>query len=190
MSGYFTAWVSLGLLSPFLLAAGAAECSEKETLLEPIPSSVSWPTECLLNCTWKTYFRKLQLQDKRNIRLQDSTEGKPGQYCWPTEIKCKVGESFQLAYLVLPVDLSVPGHDQLEVTSASSTFNGHRNHSTIPDACGLRYDVTDHFRPETRTTTQLCIQVVSQLENLGHQILKCTPMLVTFWARNQDLTKS
>lgn len=76
MSRYFTVLVSLGLLSPLLVAAGAVECSEKETLLRPISSTVTKVTDCLMECTGMTYIRKLQLLDNHNIRLKDSTEGK------------------------------------------------------------------------------------------------------------------
>lgn len=76
MSGYFTVWLSFGILSPFLLALGAIECSEKEALLEPIPNIETQLTDCLMECTGMTYIKKIQLQDHRNIRLKDSTEGK------------------------------------------------------------------------------------------------------------------
>lgn len=77
MSSYFNVWVSFGILYPLLLAVGAVECSEKETLLEP-RSEVSDVnlTNCLLECTGMTYVKKLQLQDNHNTKLQDSTEGK------------------------------------------------------------------------------------------------------------------
>lgn len=73
---YFTVWMSFGLLSPFLLAVGAAECSEKETVLKPIRNTEARVTDCLMECTGMTYIKKLQLQDNHNIRLTDSTEGK------------------------------------------------------------------------------------------------------------------
>lgn len=76
MSKYFNVWMSLGVLSALLLAAGATECSEKEALLRVIPSTVTQVTDCLMECTGMTYIKKLQLQDKRNMRFTDSTEGK------------------------------------------------------------------------------------------------------------------
>ncbi len=78
MSMYVTLWVSFGLLPAFLLAVGAVECSEKETLLQPITGRATQltTTDCLMECTGMMYIKKLQLQDKRNIRLKDSTEGK------------------------------------------------------------------------------------------------------------------
>lgn len=71
--------VSIGILSHLMLAAGAVECSEKEMLLKPIPKTVAQPSDCLMECTGMTYIKKLQLQDNRNIRLKDSTEGKEPQ---------------------------------------------------------------------------------------------------------------
>lgn len=76
MSRYFTIWVSLGIVSPFLLAAGDIVCSEKEALFGLIPSTVTPLTDCLMECTRMTYDVKQQLQDQHNIRLKDSTEGK------------------------------------------------------------------------------------------------------------------
>lgn len=97
MSRFFTVWVSFGILSHLLLAVGAAECSEKETLVRLIPSTVTQPTDCLMQCTGMTYIKKLQLQDHRNIRLKDSTEGK--------EPRSNIYNSrmLQMAYLELGV---------------------------------------------------------------------------------------
>lgn len=79
MSRYFTVLVSFGILSPLLLGAGAIKCSEKETLLKQVPIVVTQLTDCLMECTGMTYIKKLQLQDNRNIKIKDSTEGKEPQ---------------------------------------------------------------------------------------------------------------
>lgn len=76
MATSFTVWVSCGILSSLLLAVGAIACTEKEILLREIPSTLTRPTDCLMNCTRLTFIKKLKLQDDRNIRLKDSTEGK------------------------------------------------------------------------------------------------------------------
>lgn len=76
MSRYFNVWVSFGILAPLLLAAGAVVCSEKEKLLQLLPSKVTQQTDCLMECTGMTYIKKVELQDNRNIRLKDSSEGK------------------------------------------------------------------------------------------------------------------
>lgn len=188
MSGYFTVWVSFGILSPFLLAVGEAKCSEKETLLKPIPNTVTQLTDCLMECTGMTYIKKLQLQDYHNIRLKDSTEGDLGEYCWSTELKCTIGESFQNAYVVLPVDVSVVGHEMLEVNATAptaTTLDPHNSPTTIAENCGLRYDVTQYFSTEDPGTS-FCVQVIAQEDVLGDKVLKCPPFLVTFWQRNPN----
>lgn len=76
MSRYFMVLLSFGLVSPLLLVAGEIKCSQRETLLRQVPNVAMQLTECLLECTGMTYVNKLQLQDNRNIRLKDSTEGK------------------------------------------------------------------------------------------------------------------
>lgn len=181
-------WVSLGIMCPLLLAVGAVECLEKETLLKPIPSTVTQPSDCLLECTGITYVRKLLLQDNNNIRLKDSTEGDLGEYCWSTELKCNIGESFLQAFVVLPVDISAAGHEQLEVKAiapTAATLHLHNSPTTIAESCGLRYDVTQHFSTQNAGTS-FCIQVAIQEGVLGDKLLKCHPYLVTFWQRNPN----
>ncbi|KAF1377658.1 hypothetical protein PFLUV_G00203040 [Perca fluviatilis] len=188
MSGYFIAWVSFGILSSLLLVVGAVECSEKETLLKPVSNTRTQITDCLMECTGMTYIKKLQLQDNHNIRLKDSTEGDLGEYCWSTELKCTIGESFQHAYVVLPVDVSADGHEQLEVKATVPTATillTHNSPSIIADNCGLRYDVTPHFSTE-KAGASFCVQVVAQEDVLGDKVLKCPPFLVTFWQRKPN----
>ncbi|KAM7368859.1 hypothetical protein PAMP_013164 [Pampus punctatissimus] len=188
MSGYFTVWASFSILSPFLLVVGAVKCSEKEALLEPIPNTEIQLTDCLMDCTEMTYIKKIQLQDNRNIRFTDSTEGALGEYCWSTELKCTTRESFQHAYVVLPVDIFAVGDEQLKVKSNGTTLHIHHSPTTIADNCGLRYDVTGHFNAK-ETGTSFCVQVVPQQDVLEDNGLKCPPYLVTFWQRNMNQSK-
>ncbi|TKS84797.1 hypothetical protein D9C73_018435 [Collichthys lucidus] len=184
MSRYFSVWVSFGMLPPLLLAVGAIVCSEKETLLKPIPGTVTQLTDCLMECTGMTYIKKLQLRDTHNIRLKDSTEGDLGEYCWSMQLKCTIGESFKRAYVVLPVDISSAGHQMLEVRTtipSSTTLHAHNSPTTIAESCGRRYDVTQHFSTET-TGDLFCVQVVAR----GNNVLKCPPYLVTFWQRSPN----
>lgn len=188
MPGHIGIWLSFGILWPLLLAVGAIECSEKETLINPLPRRVIQPSDCLMECTGMTYIKKLQLQDNHNIRLSDSTEGDLGEYCWPTDLKCNIGESFLHAYVVLPVDISAVGHEQLEVKAtapAATTLHAHNSPTTIAESCGLRYDVTRHFSTQNAGTS-LCIQVATQEDALGDTVLKCPPYLVTFWQRSPN----
>lgn len=180
-------WVSFGILLPMLLAVDAIECLEKERLIKPIPSTWKQPSECLMECTEMTYIKKLQLQDNHNIRLSDSTEGDLGEYCW-TEIKCNIGESFLHAYVVLPVDISAVGHDQLEVKAtapAVTPLHSHSSPTTIAERCGLRYEVTRHFSTQNAGTS-FCVQVATQEDALGDTVLRCPPYLVTFWQRSPN----
>ncbi|XP_051269133.1 uncharacterized protein LOC127370806 [Dicentrarchus labrax] len=186
MSRYFTVWVFFSILCPLQLAVGAFECSEKKKLLKLSPNTVTQLTDCLMECTGMTFIRKLQLQDNRNIQLKDSTEGDLGEYCWSMELKCTIGESFQQAYVVLPVDISSVGPEILEfkvIAPTATTLHAHNSPTTIAENCGLRYDVTQHFSTE-RTGGSFCVQVVTQEDVLGDKVLKCPPYLVTFWQRN------
>ncbi|TKS84803.1 hypothetical protein D9C73_018429 [Collichthys lucidus] len=119
MSRYFSVWVSFGMLPPLLLAVGAIVCSEKETLLKPIPGTVTQLTDCLMECTGMTYIKKLQLRDTHNIRLKDSTEA---------------------GHQMLEVRTTIP---------SSTTLHAHNSPTTIAESCGRRYDVTQHFSTET-----------------------------------------
>lgn len=112
--------------------------------------------------------------------------GDLGEYCWSTELKCTIGESFHHAYVVLPVEIFAVAPEQLEVkvtAPAATTLRVNSGSSTVADACGLRYDVTEHFSTATAGTS-FCIQVITQEDVLGDSVLKCPPYLVTFWQRN------
>nr|XP_033951998.1 uncharacterized protein LOC117456286 [Pseudochaenichthys georgianus] len=185
MSTYFTLWVFLGMLSPFLLAEGADHCSEREGLVRLLPRRPL--SNCLTECTQMTYHKKLQLEDNHNIRLSYCTEGDPGEYCWSTQLKCNIGESFVQAYVVLPVDVSVAGHEMLEVRAtvpSATPLLRHNSPTTIADDCGLQYDVAPQFSTEN-TGNSFCIQVVSPVDS-PVDFLKCPPFLVTFWERKSN----
>ncbi|TNN53354.1 hypothetical protein EYF80_036421 [Liparis tanakae] len=165
MSRSFNVLLSFGLFCPLLLAAGAVGCSEKEALLRPRSHKVSAPhlTDCLLECTGKT-FKKLQLRNNQTIRLQDSTEGELGEYCWSTELQRPTGERLQRAYVVLPVDITTVAPEQLEVRATDPTAAtlplARANPTAVADTCGLRYDVTPRFTAE-RAGASFCVQVTT-----------------------------
>lgn len=71
----FTVLLSLVLLSRLLRDGGAITCTETKPLLRELGDRVSQLSECILECSGMTYFKKLQLQDKRTIKFQVSTEG-------------------------------------------------------------------------------------------------------------------
>lgn len=112
--------------------------------------------------------------------------GELGEYCWSTTIKCNAAESFQHAYVVLPVDVSTAGHDTLEVRTmapASTTLHVQSGQTMIPEGCGLRYDVTQQFSA-LGVGTSFCIQVLAQQDVQRDTVLKCPPYLATIWQRN------
>ncbi|RVE65922.1 hypothetical protein OJAV_G00121120 [Oryzias javanicus] len=189
MQACINACLYWGLLSRLLIAAGAIECTEKEAPeIKPKPSTMKLPTECLIECSSMTYINKLQLQDDHNIRITDSTEGELGEYCWSTDLKCTIGESFVSAFVVLPVDVSTTGHEQLQVRTSSprsGTLHTHNSPTTIADSCGFRYEVTEHFST-ANTDTSFCVQIVTREDDLGDRLLRCPPYLVTFWQRNPN----
>ncbi|TNN59165.1 hypothetical protein EYF80_030615 [Liparis tanakae] len=124
-----------------------------------------------------------------SVAQTEVPQGELGEYCWSSELKCTVGESFQRAYVVLPVDITTVAHEQLEVRATdptAATLLAHDNPTTVADSCGLRYDVTPRFTTQ-RAGTSFCIQVVVQDDVLGDRVLRCPPFLVTYWQRNQDL---
>lgn len=93
-----------------------------------------------------------------------------------------------MAYVVLPVDVSAVGPEQLEVRATvptAATLLAHDNPTTIADNCGLRYDVTAHFSAG-RAGTSFCVQVVAREDVPGERALRCPPFLVTLWQREPD----
>lgn len=69
---YFAVLVSVVLLSH---VQGVIRCTEPKPLLRELPDGVSKLSECVLECTRMTYFKKLQLQDKRTLKFHICTEG-------------------------------------------------------------------------------------------------------------------
>lgn len=109
-----------------------------------------------------------------------------GEYCWPIELQCIIGENYHSAYVVLPVNISAVGHGQLDVQSTDGGHNRlteHTSPTTLAEDCGLRYDVTGHFSMQ-ESEMLFCIRIVNQQDNLLDRWLKCPPFVVTFWKRN------
>lgn len=184
---YFTVLVSFFVLSHLVRVKGAIRCTEAKPLLREIPDGVSKLSECMLECTGMTYFKKLRLQDKRTIKFEICTEGDLGEYCWSKDLTCTIGESFQHAFALLPVNTSAVGHEMLEVKTTSPTVTRlqvHDSPTTIAESCGLLYEVTQLFSGED-TKMSVCLQVATNNEVQGDPVLKCPPYLVTFWQRNR-----
>ncbi|XP_029693759.1 uncharacterized protein [Takifugu rubripes] len=182
----FTVLVSFVLLSRLLRDGGAITCTETKPQLRELGDRVSQLSECILECSGMTYFKKLQLQDKRTIKFQVPTEGDFGEYCWSKELNCSVGESFQHAYALLPADTSAVGHQMLEVKATGPTVTRlqvHDGPTTVAESCGYLYEVTWLFSAEDAGTS-VCLQVTTNNDIQEHPVLKCPPYLVTFWQRN------
>lgn len=75
--------VSFVLLSLVLRVKGAIRCTEPKPVLAELPDGVSNLSECVLECTGMTYFKKLRLQDKRTIKFQICTEGEASSHRCP-----------------------------------------------------------------------------------------------------------
>lgn len=163
------------------MAVWTHECLETETIeLRPISDDLKLPTACLMDCTMMTYNKKLQIQDQRNIRFTDCTQENLGEYCWSTSLKCTAGESFQHAFVVLPVDTTVSEQVEVKTSATATSLSPHSSPTTIAESCGLQYDVTSHFSTENRGTS-FCIHVHSDRGP------RCLPYLVTFWQRGNQV---
>ncbi|KAJ3605317.1 hypothetical protein NHX12_027366 [Muraenolepis orangiensis] len=194
---YLSLWMRVCSLSLVLVAVGTMECTEQQSLIQEIPSSIVQPTQCLMNCTALTFTKKLELGDNLNIRLKDSTEEQHGnlkEYCWPLDLKCLVGERLQRAFVVVPVDSSVALSEHLEVMSTGpimGTLRPHHGPTTLADDCGVRYEVTPIYRsmPESpETGLVFCVRVTWEPLS-GDRMLKCPPFLVTVWQLRADQHK-
>lgn len=74
-------WISFCIITQLVMAVWTHECLETETIeLRPISDDLKLPTACLMDCTMMTYNKKLQIQDQRNIRFTDCTQGKHSLY--------------------------------------------------------------------------------------------------------------
>ncbi|KAJ3605436.1 hypothetical protein NHX12_027483 [Muraenolepis orangiensis] len=194
---YLSLWMRVCSLSLVLVAVGTMKCTEQQSLIQEIPSSIVQPTQCLMDCTALTFTKKLELGDNRNIRLKDSTEEQHGnlkEYCWPLDLKCIVGERLQRAFVVVPVDLSVASWEHLEVKSTGpvvGTLRPHHGPTTLADDCGIRYEVTPIYRstPESPGAGQVfCVRVAREPLS-GNGMLRCPPFLVTVWQPRSDQYK-
>lgn len=115
-----------------------------------------------------------------------SFPGHLGEYCWPKDLTCTVGERLQHAFAMLPVNTSAVGPETLEVNATSPTVSRLRVHdgpTTVAEGCGLLYEVTQLFTGEDAGTS-VCLQVAANGDVQGHPVLRCPPYLVTFWQRN------
>lgn len=176
-------WLLICMLTLFVNVAGTDECLRK--VLEPIPRNLNPPTDCLMDCTFRTYIKKRLLHHTPTIQFKDSREGDLGGHCWSVKFKCRIGESFDRAFVILPVNNTTAG--QIEVTASDDAvkLNVHPSLPLISDNCGLLYDVTMHFSRENAEGS-FCIQLSLQQHVPRDEVLRCPPYLVVFWKTDSN----
>lgn len=178
MSSYFTMWLLICAFALLVNVTWTDECSHR--LLEPIPRNVNLPTHCVMNCTMKTYVKKQLLQHRPSIQFQDSREGDDGGHCWSRTLKCRIGESFDRAFVVLPVNIAAAEEVEVSTSPGATKLEVHPPLSLISDSCGLLYEVTEQFKKEN-SQSSFCIQLSS-----GAEVLRCPPYLVIFWKTDSN----
>lgn len=180
MSRYFTMWLTFCTFTLLVNVAWTDECLR--SVLQPRPRNFNLPTECLMDCTMRTYVKKKLLQHRPTIQFRDSTQGGHGGHCWPITFECRIGESFHRAFVVLPVNLTTA--EQVEVTTSRAAsvtkLSVHPSLPLISNNCGLLYDVTQHFNNQN-TESSFCIQLSIQQHAPGDGVLRCPPFLAVFW---------
>lgn len=178
MSRYFSMWLTLCTFTLLVNVAWTDECLRSG--LQPLPRNYNPPTDCLMDCTMRTYIKKQLLHHTPTIQFKYSTQGDHGGHCWSTKLKCRVGESFDRAFVVLPVNITAA--EQVEVTTspAATRLSVHPPLPLISSSCGLLYDVTKHFNQDN-TENSLCIHLSIQQHVPGDGVLRCPPYLAVFW---------
>lgn len=183
MSRYFTLWLTFCTFTLLVNVAWTDECLR--SALQPIPRNIEQPSDCLMDCTLRTYIKRLFLPYRSSIQFKDSTHGDHEGHCWPKQIKCITGQRFDRAFVVLPVNITTA--EQVEVTTspAGTKLRVHPSLPLIPNNCGLLYDVTMYFKQEISEST-FCIQLSIQQQVPGDGVLRCPPYLVVFWQTDSN----
>lgn len=177
MSRYFTTWLTFCTFTLLVNVAWTDECVRSG--LQPLPRNFRPPSDCLMDCTMRTYVKKQLLHHRPTIQFMYSTQGDNGGHCWSSKINCRVGESFDRAFVVLPVNMSTA--EQMEVTTSpgASKLSVHPPLPLISH-CGLPYEVTQHFTSEN-TERSFCIQLSIQQHVPEDGVLRCPPFLAVLW---------
>lgn len=174
-------------LSIFTLVVNVAWTDEcLPSGLRPTPKDLKLPSDCLMDCTMGTFIKKQLLRHRPPIQFKDSTQGDHGIHCWSSKVECRVGNSVDRAFVVLPVNVTTA--EQVEVTTspAAARLSVHPSVPLISDGCGLLYDVTEHFTREN-TESSFCIQLSSLQRVPAEGLLRCPPYLVVFWQTDSSL---
>lgn len=183
MSRYFTMWLMFCTFTLLVNVAWSDECLRRG--LQPFPRNFNPPTDCLMDCTMRTYIKKQILHHKSTIQFKYSTQGDHGGHCWSIKFQCRKGESFDQAFVVLPVNITTAQQVEVTVSPTTTKLSVHPSLPLISDDCGLLYDVTKHFDKEN-TESSICIQLSIQQHVPEDGVLRCPPYLVVFWQTDSN----
>ncbi|KAK3524627.1 hypothetical protein QTP70_031377, partial [Hemibagrus guttatus] len=113
-------------------------------------------------------------------------ESEADDYCWSTRLQCSPGQRLQSAFILLPVDLSIPARESLRLQiiseTSAATLHQHAEYSLFPPECGLRFDVTEHVSAK-ELQVNLCVKIITQEQSTLGSGLMCPPFLVTTWEK-------
>ncbi|KAJ8285213.1 hypothetical protein GJAV_G00023600 [Gymnothorax javanicus] len=176
-------WLLIALL---VCASSSRECTERDSLLREMSSAVDMPSECILRCTAHTYSEMLKRRLVQTVRFNPTSPSELGQHCWPTQMKCGVGERLERAFIVLPLQDKTQGaEDSLRLRptfpTKQETLQPLNRQAVLSSDCGLRFDVTGPF-VASESQTMFCVEVV-RLPGVPAAALKCPPFLVTTWLK-------
>lgn len=166
-------WLRWGALlsAVFCLFAqeSSCECLDKDQIVAEMSKDAELPSECVLSCTALTYRQILDRQQKLTVRFKDSQPGEAGDFCWSVHTRCSTWDE---VFVLLSIKESAPAGERVVLQTDWSPVEPHDAPSVLPDACGLRFDVTPHLRVLQQRT--LCVRPHGIMGNS----LQCPPFLV------------
>lgn len=176
-------WLLTALL---VCVSSGMECTERDSLLTEVSSAVDMPSDCILRCTAHTYSEMLRKRLLYTVRFSPASPSELGQHCWPTQMKCGVGERLERAFIMLPLQDTTRGaEDSLRLRptfpTQQDTLQPQNRQAVLSSDCGLRFDVTGPFVASQSQTT-FCTEVV-YLPGVPAAALKCPPFLITTWLK-------
>ncbi|KAJ0013018.1 hypothetical protein NQD34_017352 [Periophthalmus magnuspinnatus] len=178
-------WFTFCIFTLMVKAVWAEECLDRRGL-RPLPKNLNPLSDCLMDCSMRTYVKKQLLQHRPSIEFKDSTQGDHGEFCWSTYLKCIVGgEIFDRAFVILPWNITSAEQVEVITSPAATKLSVHPSLPLISDHCGLLYEVSQYFSTEN-TDSSFCIQLRTlQLES-GEGALRCPPYLLILWKSNSS----
>lgn len=121
-----------------------------------------------------------------SVKLLVCPTGELGQHCWPTKMKCDLGEQLEHVYVMLPLLDGMQGmKESLRLWPtfpiSQDMLRPHRSQTTLSSDCGLCFDITSLYIT-SGNKPMFCVEIFPQLSTLG-RVLKCPPFLVTTWLK-------